>query len=422
MSDPILLFVTDLAATQLLWCPPAALTAPPQPQQGDWAALGDWLAERPERRNLPVCVLLPDAGCSRLQVPIPGTSREKALQALPFALEDLALDEPDQLVVVLGERPQTPGRWPVLLVNAAVRSQVLAGLSQVGLTPQQMIAAADALPVPPPGEFGVWVEPVSAGLCLITGAHEGMVLPACAGVNPTEQLAQLLPRLEQPPQRVVFHQKDALPQNWPEGIAFDAEPEPTLADWCRLWRSGLNSNQPLSAIESPRAAGQQKSQRRWRQAAGVLLAVLVLSLINQSVATWQKNQRILQLNQQIDRDFHAALPEVTRVVNIQVQLQQALDARNSDAELDGFLPVLAYFGAAYRAALPEDPKLSIQSLQWQEQKLTLTLVAEKYTVLQKLFEQLKTPPAAAADFIVRQMDAGVDAGVAHMRIGLEQAQ
>lgn len=422
MSDPILLFVTDLAATELLWCAPAASTAPPQPQHGDWAALADWLAERPERRSLPVCVLLPDAGCSRLQVAIPGTSREKALQALPFALEDLALDEPDQLVVVLGDRPEAPGRWPVLLVSVALREKVLAALGQMGLTPRALIAAADALPVPLPGDFSVWVEPVSGCLSVVTGAHEGMVLPARAGLNPAEQLAQLLPRLEQQPQRVVFHQKGAAPQHWPDGIAFKAEPEPTLAEWCTLWRAGLNANRPLSAIDSPQAAQDRTVLRRWRQAALILLGVLGLSLVNQSVATWQKNQAIARLNLQIERDFHAALPEVTRVVNIQVQLQQALDARNAGAQSDGLLPGLVFFGAAYRAAQPEDPKLAIQAMQWNAQKLTLSLVAEKYTVLQKLFEQLKSPPAEAGNFIVSQIDAGVDAGVAHMRIGLEQAQ
>ncbi|HUM99662.1 MAG: hypothetical protein B7X12_06290 [Halothiobacillus sp. 20-53-49] len=421
MSDPILLFVTDLAATELLWCAP---NAPPatQPLRGDWAALGDWLAERPERRALPVCVLLPDAGCSRMLVPIPGTSREKALQALPFALEEIALDEPEQLVSVLGLRPQAPGRWPVLLVNTALRAQVLAALDQLGLTPQQLLSAADVLPVPEPGEFTVWAQPASGSVTVLTGAHEGMAFPAMAGMNPAEQLAHILTRLEHPPTRVTLHSEATQPANWPVAISFNPQPEPVLADWCRIWRTGLGTNQPLSAIESPRAASHQKSQRRWRQAAGVLLAVLGLMLINQSVDTWKKERLIQQLNQQIERDFHAALPDVTRVVNIQVQLQQALDARNAGAEADGFLPMLAYFGAAYRAALPEDPKLAIQSLQWSDQKLTLSLVAEKYTVLQKLFEQLKTSPAAAGNFTVRQIDAGVDAGVAHMRLGLEQAQ
>jgi general secretion pathway protein L len=420
MFDPIILFVTDLTATELMWCAPAAAAA--EPQRGSWAAFGDWLAERSERRVLPVCVLLPDAGCSRMQVAIPGTSREKALQALPFALEDLALDEPNQLVSVLGLRPQAPGLWPVLLVNASLRTQVLAALGQLGLAPSQMLSAADVLPLPEPGDFTVWAEPASGSLSVLTGAHEGMAFPARAGMDPAEQLAHMLTRLEHPPARVTLHMVAAQPPNWPAAIQFNTQPEPALAQWCGIWRTGLSANQPLSAIESPRAANHQKSQRRWRQAAGFLLAVLGLTLVNQSIDTWKKDRLIQQLNQQIERDFHAALPDVTRVVNIQVQLQQALDARNAGAASDGLLPMLAYFGAAYHAAQPEDPKLAIESLQWSEQKLTLSLVAEKYTVLQKLFEQLKTSPTAVNGFAVSQIDAGVDAGVAHMRIGVEQAQ
>lgn len=424
MSDPLILYITDLAASALLWCAPNAPHAAP-PLQGDWAALRGWLAERPERRNSPVCVLLPDASCSRIHVPIPGKSREKAVQALPFALEDLAVDEPDALISVLGLRPDGAGRWPVLLVNAALHAQVLAALAELGLTPQQMIAAADVLPVPEPGEFSVWRMPLSGALSVLTGAHEGMALPAAAGVNPAVPLASVLARLDTPPERVTLHANATQPSDWPATIRFEVAAEPALTDWCRLWRAGLGANlganQPLSAITAPRAANQQKAQRRWRQAAAVLLAVGAVFLVEQSMETWQKNHQIQQLNQQIQRDFHAALPHVTRIVNIEVQLQQALSAQGGSAGSDAFLPALAAFGAAFHAAQPEDPKLAIQSIQWHEQKLTLALVAEKYTVLQKLFEQLNAAPTAGAGFTARQIDAGVDAGVARMRIALEQA-
>ncbi|HQT42386.1 MAG TPA: type II secretion system protein GspL [Halothiobacillus sp.] len=420
MSDPLILFVTDLAATELLWCATVKAAVSPPPMRGDWAAFSEWLAERPERRTLPLSVLLPDQGCSRLMVPIPGASREKALQALPFALEDLALDELDQLVTVLGDRPQTPGRWPVLLVNAELRTRVLDALSVLGLKPQQLVAAADVLPVPESGCFHVWTEPVSGSLSVVTGPHEGMAFASLAGVNPAEQLAHILTRLEHPPQRVVLQMATERPPDWPSSIEFETHAEPTLADWCVLWRAGLTTNRLLSAIASPRAAGDQHWRRRWVQVAAALVAVLGLVLLSQGISAGQKNGQVQQLQVQIERDVHAALPQVTRIVNVQVQLQQALDARHSGTQSDGLLPTLAFFGAAYRVAQPNDPKLAIQSLQFSAHKLTVALVAEKYTVLQKLLEQLQVTHAAAGGWVVSPIDAGVDAGVAHMRIGMEQ--
>lgn len=93
-------------------------------------------------------------------MPIPGTRREKALQALPFALEDLVADDLSQLYPVLAERPLSPGRWPVLLVDADVRTRVLDALGHLNLIPQQLVAMADTLPQPEMGEFSVWVDPV----------------------------------------------------------------------------------------------------------------------------------------------------------------------------------------------------------------------------------------------------------------------
>lgn len=415
MSDRLILFVTDRAATELHWWSPDAPASATMPMRGDWARFGAWLAEMPIRRPSALTVLLPDSACSRLIVPIPGSRREKALQALPFALEDMVADDLSQLYPVLAERPLSPGRWPVLLVDIDVRAHVLDALKNLDLVPQQLVAMADVLPQPEAGEFSVWADPVEGHLSVLTGPYEGMAWAPLPGMNAAEQLAEWLPRMTPAPQRVVFHLSQERPSHWPDGIEFVSEPAPDWAQWHRLWLDGLERNRPLSAITSAKAVIDQQWQRRWWLAGAAALAVLVLILIGQWIGISQMNRQSARLHEQITRDFHAALPQVTRMVNVQVQLQQALDQR-AGAGQDRFMPALAAFGAAYQTAKPKDAQLAIKSIRYDAEQLTVELTAQKYEVLQQLLEQLKTGSSAT----VSQIDAGVDAGVAHMRIGIKE--
>jgi general secretion pathway protein L len=414
MSDRLILFVTDRAATELHWWQPDAPASASSPMRGDWARFGDWLSETPSRRTSALTVLLPDSVCSRQIVPIPGTRREKALQALPFALEDVLADDLSLLYPVLAERPLSPGRWPVLLVDAEVRSRILDTLENLSMVPQQLVAMADTLPPPEAGEFSVWADPVQAHLSVLTGPYEGVALAPFPGLNAAEQLAEWLPRLTPAPQRVVFHLPLEQPSHWPEEIEFASEAAPDWAQWHQLWQAGLDRNRPLSAITSAKAVLDQKWQRRWWQVGAAMAVVLVLLLVNQWIGISQMNHQAERLQAQITRDFHAALPQVTRMVNVQVQLQQALDQRTG-ASQDDFMPALAAFGAAYRAEKPKDAQLTIKSLRYEAKQLTVELTAQKYAVLQQLLEQLKTVSTVS----VSQIDAGVDAGVAHMRIGIK---
>ncbi|MBD3816221.1 MAG: hypothetical protein IE913_07185 [Halothiobacillus sp.] len=414
MSDRLFLFVTDREATELHWWQSDAPASAASPLRGDWAAFADWLARSGLRRPVTLSVLLPDSVCSRLIVPIPGTRREKALQALPFALEDLVTDDLSQLYPVLAERPLSPGRWPVLLVDADVRTRVLDALGNLNLAPQQLVAMADTLPQPEAGEYSVWVDPVQGHISVLTGPHEGMALAPLPEHNAAEQLAEWLPRMTPAPQRGVFHLPLEQPPQWPEGIAFSSQAAPDWAQWHQIWATGLDRNRPLSAITSARAVSDQQWQRRWWQVGAAALVVLILMLVGQWIAISQMNRQAERLQAQITQDFHAALPQVTRMVNVRVQLQQALDQQNG-ANDDAFMPALAAFGSAYQAAKPKDAQLAIKSIRFDAKQLTVDLTAEKYAVLQQLLEHLeKNAPVDA-----KQIDAGVDAGVAHMRIGIK---
>lgn len=419
MSDRILLFITDVDGQRLAWYPSDRESG--QPEAGGWVEFGQFLSEWRSARRAPgdLVVILSDQGISRLLVPIPSTKRHLAAQALPFALEDLAVDEPAQLFTVLADQPLLPGQWPVLLVGAERRAQVLAQLDTLKVAPQLMVSAADLLPVPEADSFSVWRLPFTDQAVVLTGAHQGFVLPAVSSPQLLAQLGQLLSRMTTRPARIQSYLPGApridIPADWPDGVDLESLPEPGQSDWPALWQTGLTHNQPLSMVRAPRLAQSQLLRRRWGQVAMVASVLLVLVMVWQGARAWQMARQSDALQAQVVQDFHAALPQVKRLVNARVQLQQALDQLGAGPQRDQFLIALTAFGAVFHPGHAQDASLAIQSLRFAGQQLTVDLTGHQYAALQTLFDQLKANPSVTVSLI----DSGVDDGKAHMRLRIE---
>lgn len=420
MSERILLFIADQAGQTLVWYPPGKA-----PMHGGWPEFGAFVAAQTGRPS--VVVILSDHGVGRLLVPIPSSKRHQALQALPFALEELAAaEDPAQLHVVLAERPLTPGHWPVLLVDAARRTRILEQLEASGVTAFAMVALADLLPSPEPETFTVWREPFTDLIVVVTGPYQGFVLPpAVDGVgDPEARVGAVLARLADRPKQVQFHDADPTgtasptPEGWPTDIARVSAPAPGEADWPAIWRQGLAGNQPLSAVTPPRQAEARLLQRRWGQVAMVAGVMLGLVMVGQVVSTWQMARQADALQAQVVQDFHAALPQAKRLVNARVQLQQALDQLDAGPERDGFLTTLAAFGKTLHDMRQKDGSLAIQSLRYADHQLTVEITGQQYAALQSLFDRLKT----TGGLTVTRVDSGVDDGKAHMRLRLAPMQ
>lgn len=404
MSDRLFLYLTDNPATPLWW------HSGRQPRSGDWSALGQWLAQHPEARARACTVLLPPTLATRLLVSIPGTQRDKALQALPFALEEWAMDDPERLRIALGDRPVAPGRWPVLLMETERAAEIEQHLAAVNLRPQAMIAVAAALPAPQAQAWRVFALPHSLHYCVLTSAHESFAFSPADGEPPARALAALAATSEPAPTAIegALRTGDDPSESPPETPAED--------QWPTLWQDTLIARTPPSLIAPQGAASARHWCRRWVQVAVAGLILVALNLLQSGLQTWQANRQIQALNQQIAADFHAALPQVTRLVNARVQLQQALDAQNSPQETD-FLGLLAQFSRAFTAAQAADASLTITALRYEQGALTLDLTATQYSSLDSLQRQLK----AQDGLRLETRDAGIVNGIAKMQLKLTAA-
>ena len=90
-------------------------------------------------------VLLPEQTCLHTKVELPEMSASRMQQALPFALEEGLLDDPEKLHFAIADK-QSDGKRPVVVIARQVLQQYLVALKQFGMQPDVVMPIGLALP------------------------------------------------------------------------------------------------------------------------------------------------------------------------------------------------------------------------------------------------------------------------------------
>ncbi len=374
-------------------------------------------------RATPPQVIMPDHQGSLLWVEMPTRRREQAQRALPYALEEWVLDDPSRLHTTLGPSPQRSNegwQWPVLLVDAAWRRELLEQLADLNIHPAALVHPLDIEPQPDePGQWRVMLADQAAGpVRLVSGRHAGFVLPADDRTieQRVAETITRLPETERPTrlrcdgcaQETVERLAALLSATSDEGIAVEPGPEPRRP---ATWFHALETTVPLSAVES-RTARQGRQQRRgW--ATVVVLAIVLLAAVTglRFAEGWQAARQADALEARIATDFRAALPD-TRLVNPRVQIKQAVEQLNGGGAKEGgnaFLPLVAAMAEAMQGSAAR-----LTRLDYQDDRLAADWEGPEYDRMQQAAEQLRGDPRVA----VEHMDAAVEQNRARMQITL----
>ncbi|HSC75372.1 MAG TPA: type II secretion system protein GspL [Pseudomonadales bacterium] len=92
-----------------------------------------------------VIVLLPGEMAILNCVQMPARSQRQALQALPFVVEEQLADDIEKVHLSVGDR-RADGRWPVLVVDLAIMTSLMAMCEQVSLRLKAVYVDAQMLP------------------------------------------------------------------------------------------------------------------------------------------------------------------------------------------------------------------------------------------------------------------------------------
>ena len=373
MRDTLYVHLRDAApdatvAYALLSGPPGASV----PVQHD--ALDAVLAQAGKRR---IVLFVPGVDVRLAGVQVPARQPQKILQAAPYALEDQLAEDVDTLhfaIAPAAARRPADEPHPVAIVARERMEQWLAPLRQRQLQPDAIVPATLSLPVPEGGRWSGLAE--GASVTVRTGAFTGFTC-ALADLESYLQLAD--PPALTPLRLFVAKDVDYDFTRLNRPIELLPGYATALEVLVRHWRDDTSIN--LLQGRYSRQQDWQGLGRPWRIAAA-LAAAWVLAAGALEVAHAVRMGAELQRQEQANIERYKALfPGTTRFENLALQAQQQLLALRGGGA--GQAPLLQLLDAL-AASLSANPGLTLQSMQFREGALFLSLTATDLQTLENL--------------------------------------
>jgi general secretion pathway protein L len=331
-----------------------------------------------EVRAAAVHVWTPPADSLLTRAQLPTRSRARILQALPYALEDQLLDEPEALHFAFVR--EADGALAVAVTQRQRLNIWLEILKAAGIRPVSLAPGTLALPLAPDAWSAALVD---GELWVRTGAHAGFV--TVAGLEPPALLRAALAEAgarEAAPQRLLVH---APPPEldlaaWSAALALPVEPG--ADDFWKLARvPALN----LLQAEFGQSAHLRQLARPLRPAL-VLLVLWVVASVALDVAEWWRLRARHQASQAEMHEIYRASFGTAAQYPYE-QMRRGLETlRTGGADGAGLLPLLTRVAPALAS---ERERLKIHSIKYGERALTLDLRLPDYRALDGLKNALR---------------------------------
>ena len=403
------------------------LRLPPSGQEEtEWLTLDEAGAPTPTRqrgtlslaaavwRSGKVVVLAPAAQILLAEPALPPGGGTKLVRAVPFALEEHLTEDVDQLSFAIGHR-RSNGSTPVAVVSRAVLQGWLASLSAAGIDPQAIYPDILAMPENP-GQTVLWLEgdrlavrrpgamPFAVELAPVKEALvvAGVIAdPLQPSEEPKPKESAILYVTREDWTRVQGDFEDLLED-------FASLKVQLLADGPLPWLArGMNTADAVNLLqgEFSRTADYSERWHRWRLAAALAAALLVVHVAAQALQIRQAKHESAALDSQISQVFSSAMAGDASV-DPRRQMQSKLERiRRSGAGPQYFLRTLQSLSGALAAA----PKTTISALSYHENALDMTINAPSLAALSELTQFVGKEGLAAEIQSSNPVATGVEA-------------
>jgi len=328
----------------------------------------DQLADLPaDSRSAPLYVWTPAADTVLTEARLPTTSRAKIAQALPYALEDQLLGDPERLSFAWR---RTDG--DLLAVAVTDRDRIRAwtdALTQARLAPRAFCPTMLAVP----WAADCWSAAfVGDELLVRRGAVSGFVCPASIESPPallTAALQEALRRKQTPECLVLFDAPaDVHADVWQAALGV-----PIRIEKAGMWAVQASPQPPINLLPRQLVANpiSLDSLRPYFVAGVALILWMIGSIVFDATEWWRLKRQESRATDEMTRLLRDAFPETRAVLDPAAQMQrnlEALQARQGAGNLD-FLPLLAQTTKVLRAS----PQVRLRGLLYADRSLTLEL-------------------------------------------------
>ncbi len=338
---------------------------------------------------------LPAADSCRLVVPAsrvllsqvrpPAQNRKKFMQALPYAVEDRIMADPESVHVAAGPILGN-GDMPVAIVERGWLQKTLDLLKQAGIKP--VTVETEALLIP--WQAGIWTLTWHGnGGTLRQGQYSGLTLDGGDAFQPPPGLRLALEEATSPPSSIQIHCKDAAAPDittWSSSLGVPV----TLAN---EQKQHASEQQGINLLQGKFAPGGTRPD--WLpqlRPAIILIAVLTgiqftFSLLDWAMLKHEKRQLTISMEQ----SFRSAFPDAKVIVDAPLQMNRNLaELRHAAGQPDqnDFLPLMA----SIAPLLGQHSKL--RHLEYQQGTLNLRLTLPDSNAVDTLRTRLATIPLA----------------------------
>jgi general secretion pathway protein L len=347
---------------------------------------------------------------------LPPGSGLKLARAVPFALEEQLTEDIDQLTFAIGRR-RAGGGTPVAAVSRAVLEGWLSDLKAAGLEPLVMYPDISLMPENP-GQTVLWLEKARLAV------RRPGALPFAVELSPVGEalvVAGVIPDpldttadLKVPESAILYVTREdwAQSQNEFERLAekFDSLKVQLLPDGPLPWLArGLQGTDAVNLLQGDFARTTNLGARwsRWRTAALLAVAFLVLHFAAQALQIHHAKRETAALDGQIASVFSAAMPAET-MRDPRRQMQTRLDRiHKSGASPEYFLRALKVLSGA----LAVTPKTEIQALSYRDDSVDLKARAPSLAALSQLSQYISKQGMTAEIQSSTPVAGGVEAHI-----------
>jgi general secretion pathway protein L len=329
-----------------------------------------------------VVILAPSEDILLSSIQLPARNRQQLLKAVPYSLEEELAEDVDALHFALGTR-QPDQNYPVAVVSRAHMDAWLNAFKEANLTPHAIypellsLALADS-------SWSILIENERA---IIRCATFHGFSAETSNLQPLLQLAIEEAGDDAPELINIYHRDRDTHKLLPLDLSVPIiEHFDCPAD---LMTTGLGSKQNINLLQGSYEAssGTASLLRPWRVAAILLGVWLTLQATSVFLDYWRLDRESDLLKNRIETVFKDTFPQVSRIVNPRVQMEQKLKillAEQQGGQGDDFMDLLY---AASRA-INTTPGVEVDVLNFLQGRLELALTAVELRSFEKIKQLL----------------------------------
>lgn len=320
-----------------------------------------------DARRAPAFVWTPAAETIFTRAVLPTRSPRKIMQALPFALEERLLGDPESLHFAW--RAEGDGSLSVAVTN---RARIQTWVERFGKSGIQPLSLCPATLLVPWAVDGWSLAFLGNEILVRTGALSGFVCPQSVDAPPgllAAAAAEATRKPEPPEMLIAFGTPPNFPAElWSKVLGMTVRPE-SGSVWDKQGEPAAPINLLQGQFEQRTAINESLRPFRWTLV--LLVLWLVSSLALDLTDWWTLRREQATLQREMTNILMTSFPETRTVLDPAAQMQRAMEQLTAhrgqnDREL---LPMLAKVAAAMRA----EPHVRLRNLRYSDQALTIDL-------------------------------------------------